>query len=66
MISAEAQCDGASFIFLTDGLVSLISDDSFRPGHRHQGIDIFAGITSVTIACNSDWQSELQSIARYN
>ncbi|MBI5943984.1 MAG: hypothetical protein HY864_06420 [Chloroflexi bacterium] len=37
------QCDSAPFIFPTDGLVGFIWDDSFRPGHRHQGIDIFAG-----------------------
>ncbi len=31
------------FIFPTDGYVGFLWDDSFRPGHRHQGIDIFSG-----------------------
>ena len=27
----------------TDGFIGYLWDDSFRPGHRHQGIDIFGG-----------------------
>lgn len=37
------RCGDASFILPTYGLVGYVWDDSFRPGHRHQGIDIFAG-----------------------
>jgi hypothetical protein len=42
-MKASTQCDSAPFIFPTDGLIGFIWDDSFRPGHRHQGMDIFAG-----------------------
>src|SRR3989304_6839522 len=43
MMSAGTRCADAPFIFPTDGLIGFIWDDSFRPGHRHSGIDIFAG-----------------------
>jgi hypothetical protein len=67
MIKAATRCDSAPFIFPTDGLIGFIWDDSFRPGHRHQGIDIFAGteigVTPVIAAYpgyltrQSDWKS---------
>ncbi len=54
VMKAGQQCAGAPFIFPTDGLVGFIWDDSFRPGHRHSGIDIFAGtpvgVTPVVVA----------------
>jgi len=66
-IKAATQCGSAPFIFPTDGLIGFIWDDSFRPGHRHQGIDIFAGtgvgITPVIAAYpgylsrQPDWKS---------
>lgn len=37
------RCGQAPFIMPTDGLVGFIWGDSFRPGHRHQGLDIFGG-----------------------
>ncbi len=40
---AGQRCDDAPFTFPTDGYIGFLWDDSFRPGHRHQGIDIFAG-----------------------
>ena len=40
---AGTQCTDAPFIFPTDGMVGFLWDDSFRPGHRHQGLDIFGG-----------------------
>ncbi|HWQ83691.1 MAG TPA: M23 family metallopeptidase [Anaerolineales bacterium] len=43
MIPAGSRCGTAPFIFPTDGYIGFIWDDSFRPGHRHQGIDIFGG-----------------------
>lgn len=43
MMAAGMKCDNAPFIFPTNGLIGFIWDDSFRPGHRHSGIDIFAG-----------------------
>ena len=42
-MTAGMKCDNAPFIFPTNGLIGFIWDDSFRPGHRHSGIDIFAG-----------------------
>lgn len=42
-IAAGSQCGSAPFRFPTDGFVGFLWGDSFRPGHTHQGIDIFAG-----------------------
>ncbi len=42
-LRAGSQCGEAPFIFPTDGMVGFLWDDSFRPGHRHQGLDIFGG-----------------------
>ncbi|MFZ5820406.1 MAG: M23 family metallopeptidase [Chloroflexota bacterium] len=42
-MQAGARCGDAPFIFPTNGLVGFLWDDSFRPGHRHQGIDVFGG-----------------------
>jgi len=42
-IRAGERCGDAPFIFPTDGWVGYLWDDSFRVGHRHQGIDIFGG-----------------------
>ncbi|MCF6277777.1 MAG: M23 family metallopeptidase, partial [Anaerolineales bacterium] len=37
------RCEEAPFIQPTNGIIGYLWDDSFRPGHRHQGIDIFGG-----------------------
>jgi peptidoglycan LD-endopeptidase LytH len=42
-ISAGSQCGSAPLHFPTDGFVGFLWGDSFQIGHRHQGIDIFAG-----------------------
>jgi peptidoglycan LD-endopeptidase LytH len=42
-LAAGTQCGSAPFLFPTDGFVGFLWGDSFRPGHTHQGIDIFAG-----------------------
>ncbi len=42
-MQAGTRCGDAPFIFPTHGLVGFLWGDSFRPGHRHQGIDIFGG-----------------------
>ena len=67
MISAGTRCNDAPFIFPTDGLAGFIWDDSFRPGHRHSGIDIFGGtevgVTPIIAAYSgyltreADWKS---------
>jgi hypothetical protein len=69
LIAEGSQCAGAPFRFPTDGMVGFLWDDSFRLGHRHQGIDIFAGtdpgVTPVTVAFPgylsrlSDWKSSV-------
>lgn len=43
MIPAGSRCGDAPFIFPTDGVAGFIWGDSFRPGHKHQGVDIFSG-----------------------
>ncbi len=43
VIQAGARCGDAPFIFPTTGVVGFIWGDQMRLGHRHQGIDIFAG-----------------------
>ncbi len=48
VIQAGTRCGDAPFIFPTTGMAGFLWDDSFRPGHRHQGIDIFAG-TEVNV-----------------
>lgn len=42
-VRSGEQCDGAPFVMPTSGYVGFMWGDSFRPGHRHQGIDIFGG-----------------------
>ena len=43
MMTSGSKCGDAPFIFPTNGLIGFIWDDSFRPGHRHSGLDIFSG-----------------------
>jgi hypothetical protein len=40
-ITAGSNCNGAPFSMPTNGFIGFIWGDSFRPGHRHQGLDIF-------------------------
>jgi hypothetical protein len=42
-VEALSRCGDAPFMMPTSGLIGFLWDDSFRPGHRHQGIDIFSG-----------------------
>jgi peptidoglycan LD-endopeptidase LytH len=68
-IPAGSQCGSAPFHFPTDGFVGFLWGDSFRIGHRHQGIDIFAGtdigVTNVVSAYPGfltrlpDWKSSI-------
>ncbi|MBN2048126.1 MAG: M23 family metallopeptidase [Anaerolineaceae bacterium] len=41
--SAGDRCGDAPFLIPTSGMIGYLWDDSFRLGHRHQGIDIFGG-----------------------
>jgi hypothetical protein len=42
-VKAGERCSGAPFIQPTSGYVGFVWGDSFRPGHQHQGIDVFGG-----------------------
>jgi hypothetical protein len=69
VMKAGTRCEDAPFIFPTDGMVGFLWDDSFRLGHRHQGIDIFSGtdvgVTPVIAAYpgyltrRPDWKSSV-------
>lgn len=66
---ALTTCPSAPFSFPTTGFTGYLWGDSFRPGHRHQGIDIFSpegvGETPIYAAYPgylsrlSDWKSSL-------
>jgi murein DD-endopeptidase MepM/ murein hydrolase activator NlpD len=70
MLQAKTRCnDSTPFLFPTEGYIGYLWDDSFRPGHRHQGIDIFSkegsGNTPIYAAYEGyltrlpDWKSSL-------
>jgi peptidoglycan LD-endopeptidase LytH len=66
-IQLGTRCADAPFVMPTDGYIGFIWGDSFRPGQRHQGLDIFGGqpigLTPVVaaypgyLARLSDWKS---------
>ena len=68
-ITALERCGDAPFILPTTGFVGYLWDDSFKLGHRHQGIDIFGGnepgLVPVYSASDgyltrqSDWKSSV-------
>ncbi len=68
-VRALDSCDNAPFVFPTDGYIGFLWGDSFRPGHSHQGLDIFggdkSGITPVYAAYNGyltrmpDWKASI-------
>lgn len=43
IVPAGTRCGDAPFLFPTRGYVGFLWDDSFRPFHRHSGLDIFSG-----------------------
>ncbi len=70
LLNSKTRCNGSTpFLFPTDGYIGYLWDDSFRPGHHHQGIDIFTdlktGETPVFAAYDgyltrlSGWKSSL-------
>jgi murein DD-endopeptidase MepM/ murein hydrolase activator NlpD len=66
-IAARAACGDAPFIFPTNGYIGYLWNDTFKVGHRHEGIDIFGGtepgVTAVYAAYDgyltrlADWKS---------
>lgn len=69
MVRAGQRCGTAPFTMPTDGFIGYLWGDSFQIGHRHQGLDIFAGtdvnVTPVYAAYpgylsrREDWKSSL-------
>lgn len=70
LMPEKSRCnDTTPFLFPTEGYIGFLWDDSFRPGHRHQGIDIFSrggsGDTPIYAAYAGyltrlpDWKSTL-------
>lgn len=43
VLQAGQRCGDAPFAFPSTGMIFGLWDQSYRPGHRHSGIDIFAG-----------------------
>ena len=43
IVEAGQRCNNAPFIVPTNGFIGFLWGDSFRIGHKHQGIDMFAG-----------------------
>ncbi len=42
-VPARARCGNAPFAMPTQGYIGYLWGDTFRPGHRHTGLDIFGG-----------------------
>jgi peptidoglycan LD-endopeptidase LytH len=69
IVRAGEKCSGAPFLLPTDGYIGFLWGDSFRLGHRHQGIDIFGGkepgVTPVVAAYSGylkrlpEWKSSI-------
>ena len=69
VLPALLRCGDAPFVLPSSGMIGFLWGDSFRPGHRHQRIDIFSGtevgITPVYAAFDgyltreADWKSTL-------
>lgn len=68
-VQAGQRCGNAPFIQPTDGYIGFLWGDSWRFGHRHQGIDIFGGrgvnetpviaAYSGYLSRQADWKSTL-------
>ena len=66
-VSAGERCADAPFSMPTNGYIGFLWDDSFRPGHRHSGLDIFGGtengktpiyaVYDGYLTRESDWKS---------
>jgi hypothetical protein len=66
-VQALESCNDAPFLLPTSGLIGYVWDDSFKIGHRHQGLDFFGGtnigITPVYavydgyLTRQADWKS---------
>lgn len=64
MVHAGERCQEAPFVFPSDAYIGFIWGDSFRPGHTHQGLDLFGGaepgVTPV-VAAHSGYLTRLEN-----
>ncbi len=64
IIQAGTRCGEAPFLFPTTGMIGYLWGDTFQVGHRHQGLDIFAGtdidVTGV-VAVSAGYLTRLAS-----
>jgi len=68
-VTANIRCQKAPFSSPTDGFIGYLWGDSFSAGHKHQGIDIFAGtqpgetpvyaVYAGYLIRQSDWKSSV-------
>ncbi len=63
LIQSGTQCRDAPFLFPTDGFIGYLWGDSFRLGHRHQGIDIFGGKEAGQVAVKAAYSGYLTRLA---
>jgi len=69
VVPALSRCKDAPFLLPSGGFIGFVWDDSFYPGHRHQGIDIFSGLSpgqapvyaaySGYLTRHKDWRASL-------
>jgi murein DD-endopeptidase MepM/ murein hydrolase activator NlpD len=64
-VQANQGCPDAPFVFPTDGVIGFIWDDSFYPGHHHQGLDIFGGTDPGKTEVVAAFQGYLTRLAEW-
>jgi len=65
IMEAGAQCGETPFLFPTDGFIGYLWDDAFQAGHRHQGLDIFAGADPGKVAVRSVYAGYLTRLPEW-
>lgn len=65
VMPALKRCNNAPFIMPSTGLIGFLWGDSFRPGHQHQGIDIFAGTEVGKTAVYAAYDGYLTRMAEW-
>jgi murein DD-endopeptidase MepM/ murein hydrolase activator NlpD len=63
MTDALQRCGDAPFLMPTRGYIGYLWDDSFRPGHRHSGLDIFGGGEAGEVPVYSAYDGYLTRLA---
>lgn len=60
---ALQRCSDAPFQMPTSGYIGYLWEDSFRIGHRHQGIDIFGGAAAGVVPVYAAYDGYLTRLA---